>query len=103
MWNFQCCAPSAATPFLAEINCYVRAQKATPAGSAPAPAVRAALCKLYRLHQAGEMYKVSNMERPHEERLVHVSNIDTKFAIARPEDEASAAYFLPYAIVSGMR
>lgn len=49
------------------------------------------------------MYKVSNMERPHEERLVHVSSIDTKFAIARPEDEAPAAYFLPYAIVSGMR
>ena len=99
----QCCAPIAATAFLDEINCFVRAQKATPTGSAPVPAVRAAFCKLYRLHQAGEMYKVSDMNRSTEERLVHINSIDTKFAIACPDDEAPAAYFLPYAVVSGMR
>ena len=49
------------------------------------------------------MYKATNLEQPQETRLVHVRTIDTKFALARPADEARAAYFLPYSIVSGMR
>ena len=92
----------AATPHLAEIKCLVRARKSIAAGSLPTPVVRAALCNLYRLHPPGEMFKVSSLANPQEERLVHVQSIDTKFVVGRPADEAPAAYFLPYSIVSGM-
>ncbi len=56
-----------------------------------------------RLYPAGETYKATNLGQPQETRLVHVRSIDTKFAVARPADEAWAAYFPSYSIVSGMR
>jgi len=72
-------------------------------GPARTPPVRAALCNLYRLQAADGMYKASNMGQPQEMRLVHVRTFDTKFVVARPAEEAPAAYFLPYSIVSSMR
>lgn len=111
-------------PWLAEIQYFVRARKvelqaamsasssaaagggaASNAGAAP-PVVRAALCNVHRLSVVaggGGMCRVSNIEQPHEIRLQHIDEIDTKFAIARPAAEAPAAYLLPYCNVSGMR
>lgn len=70
------------------------------------PVVRAAMCSLYSISVVaggGGMYKVPNMERPHETRLEHIDHIDSKFAIARPAADAQVAYLLPYSIVSAMR
>lgn len=108
----------AVTPWLAKIECFVRARQpvALPAGadapaagagasSAAAPVLRMALVEHYPLSETetGGMLKASSLATPSERRLVHVDLIDTKYVIARPAGEPGSAFFLPYANVSGMR
>jgi hypothetical protein len=95
---------AAVTPWLAEIEYFVRAQKTDVDAAAPeAPVLRLALCNHYPLTITRGMYKTSDLGRPTETRLALLETIDTKCIIARPTAEAPAAYFIPYSNVSGMR